>query len=400
MRPLIFFLAIYDENRYNRSNFSLEWIAMSKYQNLDDLGRTIEDVVDRAVNSQDFQNMAQNVRRVIETAADAGGEAIRKMKQAAQTPSINVKELYGKTGGKVIGGLTKSFFGGFFTLGLGISTVAALFSGALPGAGVLALMTAGSGWMLSSGVGTMKTVSRFRTYRRLLGRKTTCALDKLARAVGRDVPFVRKDVQRMIGRGYFLEGHLDHEQNHLIISDITYREFEQARLQLEAARRQRLAEAENAPDPRIREVLDKGSAFIAQIRKCNDDIPGEAVSEKIDRIELVVRRIFERVQTHPEVIPDLKKMMDYYLPMTVKLLTAYADMDAQPVQGETIQASKREIEATLDTLNLAFEKLLDELFQDTALDISSDITVLNTMLAREGLAEDELTKMRKEQNLL
>ena len=400
MRPLIFFLAIYDENRYNRSNFSLEWIAMSKYQNLDDLGRTIEDVVDRAVNSQDFQNMAQNVRRVIETAADAGGEAIRKMKQTAQTPSINVKELYGKTGGKVIGGLTKSFFGGFFTLGLGISTVAALFSGALPGAGVLALMTAGSGWMLSSGVGTMKTVSRFRTYRRLLGRKTTCALDKLARAVGRDVPFVRKDVQRMIGRGYFLEGHLDHEQNHLIISDITYREFEQARLQLEAARRQRLAEAENAPDPRIREVLDKGSAFIAQIRKCNDDIPGEAVSEKIDRIELVVRRIFERVQTHPEVIPDLKKMMDYYLPMTVKLLTAYADMDAQPVQGETIQASKREIEATLDTLNLAFEKLLDELFQDTALDISSDISVLNTMLAREGLAEDELTKMRKEQNLL
>ena len=400
MRPLIFFLAIYDENRYNRSNFSLEWIAMSKYQNLDDLGRTIEDVVDRAVNSQDFQNMAQNVRRVIETAADAGGEAIRKMKQAAQTPSINVKELYGKTGGKVIGGLTKSFFGGFFTLGLGISTVAALFSGALPGAGVLALMTAGSGWMLSSGVGTMKTVSRFRTYRRLLGRKTTCALDKLARAVGRDVPFVRKDVQRMIGRGYFLEGHLDHEQNHLIISDITYREFEPARLQLEAARRQRLAEAENAPDPRIREVLDKGSAFIAQIRKCNDDIPGEAVSEKIDRIELVVRRIFERVQTHPEVIPDLKKMMDYYLPMTVKLLTAYADMDAQPVHGETIQASKREIEATLDTLNLAFEKLLVELFQDTALVISSDITVLNTMLAREGLAEDELTKMRKQQNLL
>ena len=400
MRPLIFFLAIYDENRYNRSNFSLEWIAMSKYQNLDDLGRTIEDVVDRAVNSQDFQNMAQNVRRVIETAADAGGEAIRKMKQAAQTPSINVKELYGKTGGKVIGGLTKSFFGGFFTLGLGISTVAALFSGALPGAGVLALMTAGSGWMLSSGVGTMKTVSRFRTYRRLLGRKTTCALDKLARAVGRDVPFVRKDVQRMIGRGYFLEGHLDHEQNHLIISDITYREFEQARLQLAAARRQRLAEAENAPDPRIREVLDKGSAFIAQIRKCNDDIPGEAVSEKFDRIELVVRRIFERVQTHPEVIPDLKKMMDYYLPMTVKLLTAYADMDAQPVQGETIQASKREIEGTLDTLSLAFVKLLDELFQDTALDISSDITVLNTMLAREGLAEDELTKMRKQQNLL
>ena len=124
-----------------------------------------------------------------------------------------------------------------------------------------------------------------------------------------------------------------------------------------------------------------------------------SVSAKIYQMELIVERIFARAKAHPEVIPDLKKLMDYYLPMTVKLLNAYADMDAQPVQGETIQNSKREIEATLDTLNLAFEKLLDELFQDTALDISSDISVLNTILAREGLTEDELTKMRKQQNL-
>ena len=82
--------------------------------------------------------------------------------------------------------------------------------------------------------------------------------------------------------------------------------------------------------------------------------------------------------------------MNYYLPMTVKLLNAYAEMDAQPVQGETILASKKEIEATLDTLNLAFEKLLDDLFSDTALDVSSDISVLNTLLAQEGLTDDGL----------
>ena len=90
--------------------------------------------------------------------------------------------------------------------------------------------------------------------------------------------------------------------------------------------------------------------------------------------------------------------MDYYLPMTVKLLNAYADMDRQPVQGETIQASKQEIEATLDTLNLAFEKLLDSVFKDTALDVSSDISVLNTLLAQEGLTEDDFSRLKKQQN--
>ena len=82
--------------------------------------------------------------------------------------------------------------------------------------------------------------------------------------------------------------------------------------------------------------------------------------------------------------------MDYYLPTTVKLLEAYAQMDAQPAGGENIQTAKREIEATIDTLNVAFEKLLDDLFLDTAWDISSDISVLNTMLAQEGLKEDGL----------
>jgi hypothetical protein len=65
-------------------------------------------------------------------------------------------------------------------------------------------------------------------------------------------------------------------------------------------------------------------------------------------------------------------------------------MDAQPVQGENILNSKAEIEGTLDTLNLAFEKLLDSLFADTALDVSSDISVLQTMLAQEGLTDDGL----------
>ena len=109
-----------------------------------------------------------------------------------------------------------------------------------------------------------------------------------------------------------------------------------------------------------------------------------------------MEKIFERAQKHPEIIPDLKKMMDYYLPMTVKLLDAYEEMDTQPVQGENIQSSKREIEDTLDTLNQAFEKLLDSVFQDTAWDVSTDISVLHTLLAQEGLTEDDFARMKND----
>ena len=406
---------------------------MNKNQGWDELGRRIQYEVDRAVNSQDFQNMAKNIRQVVETAADAGGEAVRRAAQTVRT--VSVQHLYGKTGGKVVGGILMSVFGGLFTFASSVVTIVMLATELWLGAQISGGLLIPSAILLGGGIRNLTTVSRFRTYKRLLGKKTQCALDKLARAIGKDVSFVRKDVRKMIGKGFFPEGHLDHEQNHLIISDATYRQFEQARLQLEAARKQQEAEAANAPDPRvrevlavlatpenvntmkqqekakkaqqaaekasapdprIREVLDKGEAFLKQLRKCDDDIPGEEVSNKIRHMELILGRIFRRAKEHPEVIPDLKKLMDYYLPMTVKLLTAYADMDAQPVQGDNIESAKREIEGTLDTLNRAFEKLLDELFQDTALDVSSDITVLQTMLAQEGLTDDELTKLRKQ----
>ena len=98
------------------------------------------------------------------------------------------------------------------------------------------------------------------------------------------------------------------------------------------------------------------------------------------------------LEQNPDSVNDMRRMMDYYLPTTMKLLEAYEELDAQPVQGENIISSKKEIEDTIDTLNIAFEKLLDSLFQDTAWDVSSDISVLHTMLAQEGLTEDGLKK--------
>ena len=375
------------------------------------MNQTITRTVNRAVDvgGEAVRRAADNVSRAVDTAARSVDNAARTA-QAKQKPTIveqpqNLPVLYGSTDGKtavgivkIVGGSLLSCFGflGFLSTVIlaavtGVSGIPAIFGLAGLGCGV---------GLIVGGVGGLDRVSRFKKYCKALGRNTHCSLEQLARSVGKNVKFVRKELVKMIDDGYFLEGHLDAEEANLITSHETYRHYEQSRLALEARKReeQRLEKAKQTvppTDPRIREVLERGNAFIAEIRRCNDAIPGEEISGKISRMELIVRRIFERAQAHPEIVPDLKKLMDYYLPMTVKLLNAYADMDAQPVQGETIRASKKEIEDTLDTLNLAFEKLLDDLFEDTAMDVSSDISVLNTLLAQEGLTDDELSKLKK-----
>ena len=161
---------------------------MNKNQSWDDLGRRIQYEVDRAVNSRDFQNMAKNIRQVVDAAAGMGTEAVRRAAQTAQTKAVSVQNLYGKTGGKVIGGILKSFFGSCGTFFFGLAMLGFVITGELlsllSASVTCAAMLAGSAWMLVSGVGTMKTVKRFRAYKKLLGQKTQCALDKLARAVG------------------------------------------------------------------------------------------------------------------------------------------------------------------------------------------------------------------------
>ena len=366
----------------------------------DALSRNIQELVDQAVNARDFSQLSQTIRQTV----NAGAQTVRKTVQSVQQKTEvkkNLPVLYGSTkkqssGGvaKIVGGTALS--GGSFLL----AGVSVLLEAVIPGViflpmGAAVLGFAGGIGLIFSGAGDMNMVKRFQAYRKALGDRTQCSLEKLAAAVGRDVKFVRKEVTKMIERGWFLQGHLDKEKTLLITSHETYRNFEASRLEFE--KRQREAQ-KNPRSAQLQEVLDKGNAFVAQIRKCNDDIPGEEISAKMDRMEEIVRRIFRRAETNPEIGPDLKKLMDYYLPMTVKLLTAYADMDAQPVQGETIQTAKREIEETLDTLNLAFEKLLDDLFRDTALDVSSDITVLQTLLAQEGLTDDFAT-MKKQKEI-
>ena len=344
---------------------------------------------------------------------DLGTEAVRKtidqttrvVQNKADAKKANAA-LYASTGKITSGSVARVVGGGLLSsLSFMMAGVSLLMDAMIP-LGVTVPVTAASVSFLGgialvlSGAAKMNMVKRFKTYRQTLADRTQCSLDKLALAVGKPTKYVRRDVRRMIDQRLFLQGHLDKEQTLLITSHETYQNFEASRIQFEEQRLQAAREQarikNTIQDPQIRDVLQRGSDFVDQLRRCNDEIPGVEISNKIHRMEQIVQRIFQRAQEHPQIVPDLKKMMEYYLPMTIKLLKAYADMDAQPIQGDNILASKKEIEDTLDTLNLAFEKLLDDLFRDTAMDVSSDISVLQTLLAQEGLTGDAFKQLKNE----
>jgi len=135
-------------------------------------------------------------------------------------------------------------------------------------------------------------------------------------------------------------------------------------------------------------LIAEGGRYLGEMKIANDAIPDETVSAQIDRMEKTARKILNFIAKKPEKSSQIRKFMNYYLPTTVKLLHSYAELTAQGVRGENIETTMRRIEKMLTEIADVFDRQLDKLFADDALDIATDIEVMKGMLIREGLADD------------
>lgn len=157
-----------------------------------------------------------------------------------------------------------------------------------------------------------------------------------------------------------------------------------------AAEAKKKEEEKPTGNPELDKMLKDGRLAVAEMRRLDENIADPGISADIVRLEEVSGKIFQLVKESPEKLPQIRRFMDYYLPTTLKLLNAYDRAAAAGVSGENIDSLLTKVEAMMRTVVAAFEKQLDGLFGSENLDISTDITVLETMMAREGLVGDQL----------
>ncbi len=138
-------------------------------------------------------------------------------------------------------------------------------------------------------------------------------------------------------------------------------------------------------NPEIDALLAERDRAVGEMRRLNDAIEDPRISAQISLLETTTGKIIDTVAASPGKLPQIRKFMNYYLPTTLKLLNAYDRMDSAGVSGANIDGTKGRIEDMLDTICTAFTRLLDDLYGEEAMDISAEITVMEQMLAQEGL---------------
>nr|WP_326184261.1 5-bromo-4-chloroindolyl phosphate hydrolysis family protein [uncultured Oscillibacter sp.] len=238
-------------------------------------------------------------------------------------------------------------------------------------------MTVGGGAMFFSGLSMDRQMKRYARYLAVLGDREAMAVDELARTLGYSERRVEKDLQKMIEKGYFGgKAYLNMELGFLFRSG-----------EADAAWKRKQQEAEKAPTPK--EAEEGYSGILRNIRRANDDIADPVLSAKIDRLEEITAKIFRAVEEDPKKRGKIDTFLNYYLPTTQKLLDSYAQFEAAGVEGENLRQAKQRIEATMDSIVKGFEHQLDELYKADAMDVDSDIRVMETMLRRDTASVEQ-----------
>ena len=405
----------------------------------DEFGGGIDDVIQKAIDSGNYNSLGRDVNDIIRKAAHTFEDAINRGLNEARNKTVKTnldgntveinksyqdrirrpdskkeiavsdKKIYISDNELMTNGMISLIGGGFTSFGLGIGFIDRIISGGFLDIVALSSMFAASAIWCMYGIKVLKDRLIFNNYQKVINLSEShsyATIEELMNETGESKKKTIKRLRKMIRKRWFKEGHIDKNETTFISTNETYALYQKTQLGFEE--RQRIEEElgrfkeENTKkvenEAEVNETLNQGRKYLAQISHLNDRITGIEVSNKIFKIEDLTGRILKRVEEHPSSVEDIKQLMKYYLPMTIKLLTAYAEMDEQPVKVENIDKSKREIENVLDSLNDAFNKLLDDLYKDTAWDISSDVSVLNAMLKREGLKGNDFNTSVKQNN--
>ncbi len=388
---------------------------MDELNDLLKTGENILNTVESALNKGDYSNLGNSIRGQVQDAVNrakaTSGATFQGSASTVRTTnyaSARYRSPFFRKKISAIKGIPKIVFG---TLGAIYNAVFALACVVVafseePGAAIIgiffAAMTALFAWLIKSGAEDRKLKRFYEKYGAILGRAEYFAIDDLALAAAEKPNQVKHNIKRMVVKNFLPTARFDMAETTVMLSDRAYEQY----IQAEMARKDRekfdrnaaqakAAQAETA-DKKAEEssavagIIKEGNDYIENIRRINQAIPGDEMSSKLYRLENIMTRIFNQVEKEPQCADDLRKFMNYYLPTTTKLLNAYVDLDRQPEVGNNITQTKADIENTIDIINDAFENLLDSLFENMAWDISSDISVMKTMMAQDGLTQREL----------
>ncbi len=370
------------------------------YRPKGDIPEQIRSAVKDALDSMDFGQLNRAIEDTVNTALDK----VKQTKMQVIRPKP-MEIRVNKRG--MVSGILFTIFGSIGSVGFSTAALVIMAAVAIPfksyagwwGVGTLGSLAAIFYGMLFVGIRNNLRIGRLKEYLKELKAygKPYCELKRLENNSTKSINYIRKDIKKMLKLGMLPDARLDDQETCLLLNEETYQQYRLTQdslreRQLEEKQQEAKKEAEarktKAEGP-VEDSIARGREYMETLDRLRESISDEEMSGKLVRLDAILEQLFDALKKYPEQLDELDSFMEYYLPTTVKLVTSYQEFDGVEFPGENVRKAKKEIRQTLDTINGAFEKLLDDFYQDKTFDVLSDASVLQSMLAREGLTASD-----------
>ena len=126
---------------------------------------------------------------------------------------------------------------------------------------------------------------------------------------------------------------------------------------------------------------------IKYLNEMVDKIDDETVSKDLEEISKSANKIINRIEENELQNKTARKFMDYYLPVCVKIVGRYDEIENQSLTSKDSKEFMKNTEKILKATNKAFKRILNSLYQDDIVDADAEMKVFNSMLTADGFDE-------------
>lgn len=370
------------------------------------------------VEIPDFDRLSQEIGKTINNALESAFDEAKDIRQRVKTRTSqerprqtnqNRRYTYSNRYAKRafrhqpighVAGILLTVFGLIGIIGFGIPAFVLALSGVgskvstvFIGIVFMALLAKSEGDRLR------KRHKRYEKYVRIINNRTSCSIKELADHTSATEKFVYRDLKKMIKLGIFPDGNFTKNKTVLILTRDKYDQYLNQQANLESEMKAKKAKDDKAYSQAKIEIQDNwpsiekaGKIYIQEITGLKTALSDKNLVEEVHKTEILTIKILEYAKKKDKDPNDVRRLMNYYLPETIKLLKTYKELDSQPVQGVNITSAKTDIASAILSINDAFEQLFDSLFEEDALNVSADVSVLNTVFTQNGLKDENPIK--------
>lgn len=137
-------------------------------------------------------------------------------------------------------------------------------------------------------------------------------------------------------------------------------------------------------------VLENAKKQNKRIIEAKSYIDNDEIKAYLTSINDSTSKIIKTIEKKPKKIKNIDNFFDYYLPITVKIINRYDEIENNNLSSKD---SKKFMISTINMLasiDKAFRNILNNLYQKEIIDMDAEMKVFSSMLKADGFNENEL----------